>query len=868
MQFRLLKIWRDHVLNGVENRHELIPEILRMIPLFVQVGATEEAEKMYLHLLSVSMGPTWYKEEQLGIMTEVLGNVEGGATHLPRIGELLEIASGELTFQNFVRAEKSKFVGVIANKQRLASAIKYFQRQCCGDYDALQTEACSGTIDRIGPFRGNRFPGNGIDDQLAVLSLVASSPEIPCLLRWSLLEIFYCGDDVYAPRFAKAFADITNESESISILIKRIGILTFAETATEDQVTFAREFLNKIKPELRCHFKNLDLLLSTVDSESPVQNNDPDIASDDDDDDDDDEFLHFPGTIGTQGAIEKSKKLLEQAEAERKLGNNKAAKNTIVKYLSVLQDGDWGIWDDMGPVANRALEILTESEESATAVIRYLAPLIDTEDYAATWSPAQYLLKIIGRLLTTEEEDQLTNVVIDHIELVLGDRHVQVLQSSLDDVKQQKLSGAEMIFDFVVWLCDHPHELRRGRAAALLICIMEHSPELMEYAVTRAFSMHTGQGPDILCGIIDCESNRNPVDLWDKVHCTIKNENSIKDLRHVSRATILKRIATRANNAGSETAQSIADQFHFSGSNHEKREAAVELPAWAAPFSKEWEVISKFGSMDSIEKWESELTDLCEPLRIDQAHELEKLVSESFRDPVNAPFDRWESKLRYSLNVALWSCANESTANKIESTLRIYNPSYPERTVQPRRKNKVELVLVSIESNDYSNLLFNDSLLHLSYHDSVMNRNKDGGYYLEITCLIKPRSATAFAKKTQPQMFYSSELPCPESVSYPFETCANLVPQTVFLGEFTPAVPLPSFVSFIKLEEKYFVRNNWRYGRSSSIANFGRPMSEGCSLSVPRAAVNVPSEFQLVWLIRLNGDFVGILDENNENVSL
>jgi hypothetical protein len=98
--FRLLQAWRDHVLRGVENRHELVPEILRLIPFFACLGANEEAEKLYRHLLSVSMGPTWYKEDQLGLMTNVLRNVPvstGIRKRLPQIAGYLERAAGEMT---------------------------------------------------------------------------------------------------------------------------------------------------------------------------------------------------------------------------------------------------------------------------------------------------------------------------------------------------------------------------------------------------------------------------------------------------------------------------------------------------------------------------------------------------------------------------------------------------------------------------------------------------------------------------------------------------------------------------------------------------------------------------------------------------
>lgn len=101
---QLLLAWRDHVLRGVENRHELVPEILRLIPFFVNLGANEEAEKLYRHLLSVSMGPTWYKEDQFGLMTEVLRNIPISTevqSRLPQVAGYLERADGETLLSGY-----------------------------------------------------------------------------------------------------------------------------------------------------------------------------------------------------------------------------------------------------------------------------------------------------------------------------------------------------------------------------------------------------------------------------------------------------------------------------------------------------------------------------------------------------------------------------------------------------------------------------------------------------------------------------------------------------------------------------------------------------------------------------------------------
>jgi len=82
--------------------------------MFAKAGANEEAERLFNQMLSVSMGPSWYKEDQMGLMTSVLSKMsmdESAKSTLPIIAGYLERASGELTFQRFVRQEKHVLVG-------------------------------------------------------------------------------------------------------------------------------------------------------------------------------------------------------------------------------------------------------------------------------------------------------------------------------------------------------------------------------------------------------------------------------------------------------------------------------------------------------------------------------------------------------------------------------------------------------------------------------------------------------------------------------------------------------------------------------------------------------------------------------------
>ena len=100
--FGLLDKWKNYVLEGVENRHELIPELFQLIVYFSQINATGIAEQIYQEILAHSMGPSWYKDNRLTLLTDTFNLIDNSdTTHSSQIIEIancLERASGEMTF--------------------------------------------------------------------------------------------------------------------------------------------------------------------------------------------------------------------------------------------------------------------------------------------------------------------------------------------------------------------------------------------------------------------------------------------------------------------------------------------------------------------------------------------------------------------------------------------------------------------------------------------------------------------------------------------------------------------------------------------------------------------------------------------------
>lgn len=858
----LLHAWRDHVLRGVENRHELVPEILRMIPIFAKLEAKEEAERLYQRLLSVSMGPTWYKEDQLGIMTEVMGNVAVSINlgkRLPQIAGYLERGSGEMTFQRYVLQRKSSLIGEMARHGRCRAALAYFRRQCCGSTEELWAEAQYGPIDKVGPLKGSRFPGGALDDQAAVLALVRNSVTVSWALRWAVLEIFHCGDTRHLTAYAEAFAEIANEVGASPGLIRRAEIVSSAETPREEHASFTSAVRDELKPELHSAFATVLVGLPPVRRSKPAE---PLVERETDDDENN--GLFHPGIFGRQNALRDAAKILAGAEKQLVLGNQKEAKAQAVKALQTEQEGGWPIW---GNGTRRAEEILVKDESSAADVIRYYAPLIDAERYVPKWILAQHLIGKIGPLLNEAESQRLLDIVIDHVRLVVGDATVEIQGFDFLADDTPEMNPDVEFFRFIVWLCNHPQWLRRERAAAMLLWLVEQVPGLFREAVATAFSMDEGYGPDVLCGVLDGASAREPIALWNKLTTVLDLPKVATQLRHVSRMVVLERLATRAEKANSSSAKAALTLIKAAFTGKRGTGGSPKLPIWAGSLAPAWRRIVELLDSESVDAWQTELEQICSPLSVTDALTLEAAVATSFREGYNRPLSRWESKLRHALNVALWKHVSRGGASAVEAALRPYNPSQPERTMQGMSNPFTDQLMDAIKSGDYSAVLSSNATVFLNYHDMAVKPTEDGAFHVEVLCVLQPNSIQRGSFGPQlDQSFQSSELPVASTVRTPFETCCRLEPEVVFFDPFTPTVPLAVFQNLVGARNTDFVRQNWRYGRRNHLRGFGQPERVGCSLSLPRSAMKVPAGFKLVWIVWLDDEVVTVVDERNKQL--
>lgn len=377
----------------------------------------------------------------------------------------------------------------------------------------------------------------------------------------------------------------------------------------------------------------------------------------------------------------------------------------------------------------------------------------------------------------------------------------------------------------------------------MLLWLVDQTPELFAEGVRTAFSMADGYGPDLLCGVLDGASEREPIGLWDKLSGVLDVIKTTQELRHVSRITVLERIATRAANLGSTSASAAAKVNSVSYIENPMESTAVSLPVWADALAPVWSQVESLVSKVILDVWKMELEKLCSPLSISDALALERAVSTSVRDS-NSSLDRWQSKLRTAFNLACWSKVSQAQAASIETALRIYNPHQPELFVTGTRRPFNIQLMKAVNSGDFSAALVLNPTLYLNYRETTVNPNGDGVTEIELSCVLQPNSGN----------------------SEPIEIWTRSADQNLFFGSSSPALPLLLFQNIANVRAEDFKQENWRLGRLNSVHRTGMPECSGNSLSISRRKLKSLTGLKLVWIVRVNGKFVTAIDERNQRM--
>ncbi|AAP85916.1 AVAST type 1 anti-phage system protease Avs1b (plasmid) [Cupriavidus necator H16] len=883
--FALLLRWRDYVRDNVQNRHELVPELLSMVPLFARMESAEEALRTYHSVLAASMGPSWYKEDQFAVMSRVLealpADAEIAPAALAQIAAYLEHASGEMTFQRYVRSDKGTFIGELSRRGMYADAVRYFQHQAHGSIKEMCEQASDGGLDRVAPLVGMRYPGGALEEQAALMQLLEHAGiHADWRVRWALLEVYQHGDERYlrdwGPAYATIIQEISHSAADLAWAVKRIGRI--AHTMNAERAWMLMHSLTGALPAFLCEAFS-EMLQQFRESFSPNQFDqltarfgvrsevvaggppNPDVpnaaeAAETDEEDGGEDRLFMPGTFGSRTSVRDADLALEEARKHIKRRNTSAAVERAVFALRALQGGGWSIWEKGHSGSSLADTIIRENVQSADELARLYGPLALNEQHVQRWTAAYHLINLIGPKLDASQRTQLLSVATEHVREMVGSAPSEAF-SYIGATKP--VSASDALLELLLWALDHPSWERRDTAAAMVLWLLRSDDALMARLARLAFSMDSGSRADVAAGALDILSRETPASLWERVVRFVDVNEVVRACTHAGRFATLLRIADRASNKGVASAADAVKVLRAKPIAHPSPEdpAKSRLHADHVPpsLTASWRELTRLGILNdaALQRAASILQDSCGPYALSDVQQLDSLAARRHGEWAGVVPDRWAARVRFALNVALFAPASIEQLAKIEAALRIYNP---ESLVEPPDGRRLVAGLIdAMESGNETRFLpSSDDLVFLDVQCYLERRRQV--IKVDLTSHLLPPGQRE-PNSGQLGTFKPTELPRP-GPSDQLTVCGRVKPGLAHFGALTPAIANPQFVDLLRAPPSAMVRYHWRDGSTVRTRGVSR-RHEVSILAIRRDALTLPAGWRMQWMLRINGQVRAVL---------
>ena len=881
--FSLVLLWRDYVAANVENRFELVPELLQIVPLLARLKAPEEALRTYKLVLSFSMGPSWYKEDQLSMMTGILETLPATspvqASSLAQIAGLLERATGEMTFQRFVRADKGHFIGQLSRRSLFGDAVRYFQHQTCGTLDELFAQATRGNLDRVSKLVGMRFPGAALEEQASLLALLRHTREqADWQLRWALLEVYQHGDERHLGDWGREYAAIISElvNSQSDLTRAKDRVRSIANSLNAERAwLLLRTLVPSLPTDVRPAFAHLlDEVRSNLDERQIEQlTSSFGLRSEQDDRDkvprpkagtnkstDDvaaaeEDSLFLAGTFGKRSAIRDARTQIESARGQLSRRNFSTATKECIGALQALQAGGWSVWTDShgGSEADR---LINEQVQNADELARLYGPLALEERHTQRWAIASHLISLLGKKADAAQQTALLVLAIEHVQQILGDS----LPAPFAYIGNSAPGAAsESLLELLLWTLDHPAWERRDGGAAMVLWVARTNEDSLPSLARLAVSMDRRNRADIASATLDILSREDSVGLWQRIEPHIELTHVLEQCRHLGRFATFRRIAERASKRGVDSAvtASKALQERFPEDIPIPTPAAnKEPPSFVPPSLRElWRDLFRLGVLtdESRRAFVAHMSDSCLPLTVEMAGSLESLVAKGGREDPNLPIGRWASTVRHALNTALFQPMPGSKLRSTEALLRSYNP---ESLLEPENgRNLLATLVACVESGRERNYMPSyDDLVFLDFQCFVELGHRT--VHLELTSHIAPPGQPQ-PVPTNSHTFKATQLAHP-GPDEPLAVCGRALPTIAYFGSVSPAIPTPRFLQLVRAKASNTVRYHWRDGGTlTGLASSRR--HEAALLAIERDALALPDGLQIRWVLRVDGEPRAIL---------
>ena len=196
---------------AVQNRSERCGYLLQICREYALMGEKDKVTDVYHEVMRSSMGPEWYKEAQLEFINRFKSlDVAFNNNQIAHLAAIFEEASGEMTFQQYIRQQKNTFVATIAKASSIKDAIAYYKFETLPAADRIVKNAEEWKVDMPKVGEGYDLGCNHLIEASAICQLLEECKKVSPYIRYSISELFWDNWDKMHNdyQYAKLHADI------------------------------------------------------------------------------------------------------------------------------------------------------------------------------------------------------------------------------------------------------------------------------------------------------------------------------------------------------------------------------------------------------------------------------------------------------------------------------------------------------------------------------------------------------------------------------------------------------------------------------------------------------------------------------------
>ncbi|MDN3601821.1 serine protease [Belliella kenyensis] len=682
--FKVAKVLEEHIVSTVENRWERNEYLLRLVELYALLKNHDKAKQVFKEMIDTSMGPSWYKEAQLGIINTAVSSIvpkDGNLSYLQKFAAHLHNASGEMTFQRYVKQQQEEFVGDLANVGFLNKSIDYFKHLLLPDHQTIIANAESGTVDMPYTGEGYILGARAIEEQSGIMDMLQNIKCTGSLVVWALSELFILGDDRYIRGYAKIQADILNHLENnepgrVDIVFKRLARFVVSEISDEFRYEYLRELFSELSAS---NFEMLKLYLEAVGMQ-PTQ-----LSKEEADEE------RELSTRPKEKDDPLDELIIAKEQAQRKIDteNKSGARKVIIDALQKVQDEKYGVWSfNYSNKINDIRNLFAETYNNSAELIKDIKQLIINEPYFEEWVIANQIISLLRNINDETEKQLILEAVLEHVNLMVRtDQHFyeryEWLNKGADKVNTHEQD--DHLLKFLIWFLNHPSLVVKNRVIETLVWLGSINPGIVLQALMKEIlSDGYSISKELSASIIHQLSNLIPEGFAETLKAALEEkEQELLKLNHFMIREAILASLTDLKNYGLTDLDDLIIKFEqtFASSNKSKGEIVFE-EEYLEPIS---DPIYGLNELNILTKQFAETlvgqVNTLAPLSIRDSQKASEYIDRSFNDHNNISLvSDFDTLLRYALNVAVYTCATLGDREKVADILRFYQPTFRKTT--------------------------------------------------------------------------------------------------------------------------------------------------------------------------------------------